>query len=304
METPTPVAQPSRPPLYHYSDAGGFIGMLTSRSLWFSHIKYLNDADEWFYALRLFEQVLQEYNGFSNLRNPYDYIKGTSFLHNHFTFSFSEQKDLLSQWRGYCPNGGYSFCIEDWHLDQMAQEHGLVFEPCIYDEEEQKEFIRTRIIGIKPESLAKQRESDNEQRAKGYHLRYDVDRINYDISQGMIHKFKLLCLLKHPSFKEEREWRMVVSVGNNSKLRNSIKLRTSRNMLIPYIDLSIPAVIDALDENRPNDPRRSRWKIKEVVVGPQPHQELAIAACKLVIPPYIWNYPGAVISSAIPYVNW
>lgn len=304
METPIPVAQPSRPPLYHYSDAGGFLGMLTSRSLWFSHIKYLNDSDEWFYALRLFEQVLQEYNGFRNLRNPYDYVKETHSLHNHFTFSFSEQKDLLSQWRGYCPNGGYSFCIDDWHLDQMVLEHELVFEPCIYDEEEQKDFIRTRIIGVTPDYLAQRRKEDIELRAKGIHLRSDVDRTTYEISQGMIAKFKLLCLIKHPSFKEEREWRMIVGVGDNSKFRNLIKLRTSRNMLIPYLDLSIPAVVDALDESMPDIPRRYRWKINEVVVGPHPHQELAIAACKLVIPPYIWNYPGAVTSSAIPYVNW
>lgn len=63
MEPQPSPAQSSRPALYHYSDAGSFLGMLSSRSLWFSHIKYMNDAEEWFYALRLFEQVLSEYDG-------------------------------------------------------------------------------------------------------------------------------------------------------------------------------------------------------------------------------------------------
>lgn len=304
METPTPATQPSRPPLYHYSDAGGFLGMLTSKSLWFSHIKYMNDADEWFYALRLFEQVLQEYSGFSNLQSPYKIVKETFSLHDHFTFSFSEQKDLLSQWRGYCPNGGYSFCIDDWHLEQMAQEQEFVFEPCIYDEEEQKEFIRTRIIGVTPDYLAERKKEDAEFRARGVHLRGDVDRTTYEISQGMISRFKLLCLLKHPSFKEEREWRMVGSLSNNGKLREFMKLRSSRNMLIPYLDIPIPLTIDAPDEYNPESIRPARWKITEVIVSPHPHQELAVAACKLGIPPYIWNYPGAVTPSAIPYVNW
>lgn len=302
METPTPTAQPSRPPLYHYSDAGGLLGMLTSKSLWFSHIKYMNDADEWFYAMRLFDQVLHEYNG--AFRSPFDTVSGMPSLQDHFTFSFSEDKDSLSQWRGYCPNGGYSFCIDDFFLDQMAQDYGFAFEKCIYEEDEQKEFIRTRIIGMNPEVLVKRRADEAAREARGEHVHFSIERAVYEITQKMVPKFYLLCLLKHPSFKEEREWRMVGSFIDNGKLRDLMKLRSSRNMLIPYLDVPIPVVVDAPDEYHPERPRQARWRIKEIVVSPHPHQELAVAACKLGIPPYLWNNIDAVTASIIPYVNW
>lgn len=276
--------------------------MLNSRSLWFSHIKYMNDADEWFYALRLFEQVLEEYKG--AFRGPYEIVKGMASLHDHFTFSFSEEKDLLSQWRGYCPHGGYSYCLDDSLLDQFVQEHELVFEPCIYEEEAQREFIKTRIIGMRPEYIAEQQQNEAERVAKGEYIHYSIDRTIYEVSQNLVPKFYLLCLLKHPSFKEEREWRMVGSFVRSNGLRMLMKLRPSRNMLIPYLDLPLPVGQDALDPQYPDRRRLYRWKINEVVVSPQPHQELAMAALKLAVPEYIGNYIGAITASAIPYINW
>jgi hypothetical protein len=262
----------------------------------------MNDAEEWVYALRLFKEVLEEYNG--NFQGPYKLVEETPSFHDHFTFSFSEQKDLLSQWRGYCPQGGYSFCIDDELLEQMREEHKLVFERCIYDVEQQKEFIRDRIIGVRPEILAQQIKDEAERTASGRHSAYSIYRGIHDRSESMPPKFYLLCLLKHPSFKEECEWRMVGSFSSNSTLSKYMKLRTSRNMLIPYLELPLPIKLDEPDEYYPETPRHYRWKIKEVVVSPFPHQELAVAACKLVIPPYIMNHVGDVTPSAIPYVNW
>lgn len=83
-----------------------------------------------------------------------------------------------------------------------------------------------------------------------------------------------------------------------------MKLRPSRSMLIPYLDIPIPVKVDVPDPLHPNNPIYSRFKIKEVIISPHPHQELSIAACKLAIPEYIGNYVGAVTASAIPYVNW
>lgn len=281
--------------------------MLTSKSLWFSHIKYMNDAEEWFYAVRLFESVLQEYKDFPNIQDAYSTIKqnSSSYSYEYFTFSFSEEKDLLSQWRGYCPNGGYSFCIADRFLNEMIQKYRLLFKPCIYEEEKQIEFIKNIIIGKTPEQLDSQRQDDAEREEKSYgsSLKYNVSHLTYELAQNMYQNIQLLCLIKHPSFAEEREWRMIASLQHIPP-GDYMKLRASRNMLIPYLDLPISTEVDAIDEYNPDAPRRSRWEITEIVVGPHPHQELAIAACKLAIPPYIWNHLGTVTASTIPYVSW
>lgn len=44
--------------LYHYTDFGGFSGIVRSRTLWGTDIKYLNDAQELKYSARLMADVL------------------------------------------------------------------------------------------------------------------------------------------------------------------------------------------------------------------------------------------------------
>ena len=63
-----------------------------------------------------------------------------------FVASFSEEDDLLSQWRGYCPNGsGFAICLSSDHVHALAKADGWMLLKCSYSEEEQ----RSAIEGIK-----------------------------------------------------------------------------------------------------------------------------------------------------------
>jgi len=107
----------------------------------FTHIKYLNDAAEYSYALNLLANVLKDYKGIDNydhIQNALGVITDNERLQNHYSFSLTEEKDLLSQWRGYCPNGGYSFAVNSQHLDEMRSTYKLTFEKWLYDEDEQR----------------------------------------------------------------------------------------------------------------------------------------------------------------------
>jgi len=64
-------------------------------------------------------------------------------LHASLVFSFSQNPDQLSQWRGYCPTAnGYALGFYSKVLEQSHQNEGLSFlAPCIYDETKQAELI-------------------------------------------------------------------------------------------------------------------------------------------------------------------
>jgi hypothetical protein len=106
--------------LFHYTSLDGLLGTSESKSIWATNILYLNDASELNYSLDLlkeeifrFQKGIQnalapEYNFYAETIKQIDrFIPSESFA--FFVCSFSEEKDLLSQWRGYCPEGiGFS----------------------------------------------------------------------------------------------------------------------------------------------------------------------------------------------------
>lgn len=93
--------QAQRTPLYQYTSASGLKGIVDNQSLWLTHILYQNDTRELYDGLDLIKRVLDdEYSGLGN-----DFISDPALV-NIYTASFTEERDLLSQWRGYCPKGG------------------------------------------------------------------------------------------------------------------------------------------------------------------------------------------------------
>ena len=60
-----------------------------------------------------------------------------------FVCSFSEERDLLSQWRGYCKNGsGYSLGFALSSLQSCVKRAGFAIKPCVYDRQKQIDAIR------------------------------------------------------------------------------------------------------------------------------------------------------------------
>jgi hypothetical protein len=102
--------------LCHYTSATGLIGILESKQLYATDVRFLNDSQELLYAVDLAKQYLtnqplqskdDERKAFADFalklldtKDNLVVILGTPT----FVASFSEENDLLSQWRGYCPN--------------------------------------------------------------------------------------------------------------------------------------------------------------------------------------------------------
>ncbi|WP_082773799.1 DUF2971 domain-containing protein [Hymenobacter sp. PAMC 26628] len=279
METTVEKLQIDLEKLYHYSTPSGFNGILQSKSLWMTNVQYQNDIEEYKYATKLaFEIIGEDYPGIN-----YTGLFIDPEIVHIYTFSLTEQDDLLSQWRGYSPNGGFSFSFDKELLGGIIENNNLELVQCIYDKNKQKEYIRSEVIRMQPAHFLELQEKS----ARVSHDNNTVEGYQYNM---FIRGLRALggtlsyhaARLKHPKFAEEREWRLIKKLSASDV--GNVKLREGKDILIPYI--KIPLV----NENE-------QLKFSSIVVGPGPRQDLARQACKLL--------PCSnVTASDIPYRNW
>lgn len=267
--------------LFHYTTATGLTGIITSKALWATSIHHLNDESELQLALQLADLYLQETQQKAVgprrelLDAIADHLKRVSQI-NICVFSLSAARDLLSQWRAYCAEGGYAIGFNSARLAEIAAKQGFRLACCLYDERRQQQFVRDLVnsyLAGFDDALAGRVPSPNQ-----------VDRI---AERFATHFVQLAPLLKHKSFEEEREWRLVSEPLDVA--HSQMKYRPSRGVVLPYFEIS-------LSEMNP-------LELPEVMVGPMPDRRLAIhslsnflSKCGVVD----WT----VTESTTPYRNW
>ena len=103
--------------LYHYTTADGLLGILESRTVWATHINYLNDKHELHHAEKVLSLELRERAERSdvNVEERQALLAAAESLEKHrsdreaYVFSLTENGDQLSQWRAYGSSAtGYS----------------------------------------------------------------------------------------------------------------------------------------------------------------------------------------------------
>ena len=210
--------------LYHYTTAPGLLGILKSRQIWATHARLLNDATELEYAFGFIRQVLATYpenSVFARASQRLAAPKPAFFL-----TCFCEDDDLLSQWRAYTGKAtGYSLGFDTEHLptDHLVQ---VLYEPALQEAE-----VRSAI----EEWL---RASDYPEDFRGLALEAALLRLS--------------ARLKHPSFEEEREWRLVYYLEDEHSGLDFTSFRASfrptDHFVIPYMELSLPTKDGLWDE--------------------------------------------------------
>lgn len=259
------------PSLFHYTSPQGLQGMMNGK-LWFTHIKYLNDSQEYELAYKLISESIERLYKFKP--DLYTLPDVGEFV--PFTFSLTEKEDDLSQFRGY-GSGGYCFEIYRGQLDQAIKSQKLLLAKCIYIDEDDNidQFVQKEIVGVPPDYYL------NDEKfhvTKGYSYIPVTIRTNF---------LKYAPFFKHAAFKDEAEWRIVKSLPYNEM--NLVKLRSGKNNLIPYLD------IDLKNESS------QKLIINKLIVGPTPNMDLALDACKYLLKE---NAADHAIASKIPYRNW
>jgi hypothetical protein len=285
-EPPTFTEQFQRVPpdiLYHYTGQAGLLGIVEKTELWATQIQYMNDATEFGLALRLARELLENIIGTPGNRSEKTAacgrlkrsLEGIQDI-NIFAVCFCQNSDLLSQWRGYAGGRyGYAIGFDTDQLMQTADKDRFILGPCIYDTAVQRQIIDEAVADCIQREL-----STTTKASWGFH--------------GPLADVLFRCgvFFKDPAFADEMEWRLIspiVLYGNEM-----IQFRTGHSMITPYYKLSIK--------------HEDGLPIRQVMVGPCPHMELAKSAITSLLIQHGKTDPmrgqQIALGSAIPFRNW
>jgi len=276
--------------LYHYTSLGGLQGIVASKSIRASDIRYLNDAAEMRHAAKLITREVEQRLERSQednkvLRQLRDWLSHR-LVEGHILFaaSFTESGNLLSQWRGYCPPGkGVSVGFNPDYLAKCAQDESFEIGKCIYDTSRQREIATTIVDSI--QALAEKR-GENKDPSKRHPTQsfYEVFELCED------HLLRVAALLKHPSFQEEQEWRIVSPVVKNYR-DTPIRYREGISMLVPYIELSLTMPNGAIE-------------FQHIYLGPTPNVNLSMNSLSNYLSRSHISPREGIRYSQIPYRQW
>ena len=272
----------------HYTTQNGLMGIISSEIIWATNIKFLNDEHEFLHALNLINEIIptakitSEYRDHSiftkyiedlekNLKTLDDYVSESIFI-----ISFSEETDLLRQWRGYCPENN-GFCIV-FDIDKIFESVKLAYDnvhllTCVYEKENKEKLIKNILNKYWFEYL----KNDSEKSRKAV-----IEQLAKEI-------MLLASYFKHPSFSEEKEKRIVIILDYAPD--SDLKFRCGRFSIIPYIELTAP-----------------KESIKEIIIGPTSSKKLSRKALDLFLEK-THGYPAFISRidiaySTTPYRQW
>ncbi|MGM0582931.1 MAG: DUF2971 domain-containing protein [Bacteroidota bacterium] len=232
--------------LFHYTSLEGLKGILSTRSLWFSHASTLNDPLELQYGRQLIKDVINENINSDideSLRTFYHQLKVQlntmgELVHHPFITCFCEEGDLLSQWRSYAKEGvGYSIGFKfssDTHLatniNELDESKPIFLRKVIYQPEKQRKLIQTYLDQVVP--IAIEEIKDIQKDKKDSH---PAAVLGIQASNPLI---DLMLSFKHPAFHEEKEWRLIRVTRENYDTKN-LKFREDESNLIPYRSMHV-----------------------------------------------------------------
>jgi len=223
--------------LYHYTTFTGLLGIVKSKSLWASDIRYMNDSAELRHTADLIRMEVRErieagHPDSALLTQFVDWV-AHRITNGHLLFgaSFRSQGNLLSQWRGYStPGRGVSLGFSPESILRCAARQRFMVGKCIYELSRQRMLIR-KVIDAVEQLAARQaaRAGKTSERAVFYQEAFA--EVETDL-------LRLAAILKHPSFREEKEWRIVSPVITEDA-EAEILFREGYAMLVPYIEFAI-----------------------------------------------------------------
>lgn len=250
--------------LYHYTGFSSVVGMADSGAIWATSIHYLNDAMELTTACEAIQWLLTPAKVFGReddytvfIRQFSEWVDSTrTDTDSHlFIFSLSEASSQLSQWRSYTPHGkGVCLGFSPEQVAQLVQGRHAKLGKCIYEQEDQLHLLQLLIDSLW---------NDFEKNAATYKVS-TPSRYAYwpFFNANALQIYQVLALIKHNSFSEEREWRIISGLYEGL---DECRIREGKSMFTPYIELSFP-------EERP-------W-FNSVLLGPSPHRELSLISLR------------------------
>jgi len=179
----------------------------------------------------------------------------------------SEERSLLSQWRSYTTHGkGVSIEFNKVLVKRLVKTNKLRLGRCLYQPTEHKKLVEDVVAYL----LGK---FENMPGISDDYLEYA--QLFDDYRDTVL---SAICLIKHSSFSEEKEWRLILSA---ELAYPKVSYREGATMMIPYVVLKI-----------------GTGKVfNSVLLGPSENVDLALSSltgflaqqeiCKAIAPSYI-----------------
>ena len=268
--------------LYHYTTLNGLLGIVRSRTLWASDIRYMNDSAELKHSADLIRIEVQERIarglGKADLLGQFTDWISHRITNGHMLFgaSFRSHGNLLSQWRGYSSHGkGVSLGFSADSILQCAQKQQLQIGKCIYEPARQRRLIRQVIDAV---------EAHVEKHVSSTTSRHRLSAIYQGVFENIeIDLLRIAAILKHPSFQEEKEWRIVSPVYTDYS-NAPVLFREANAMLVPYMEFDLQ-----LEADRP-------LALEHLYLGPTSNSNISMNSLKIFL-----KQNGIVPSRGIDY---
>jgi hypothetical protein len=286
------VPTPDVPPLYHYTDARGFMGIVEGGCLRATDYRFLNDTEE----CRIGESIALDVakaaltattdaharvllDTFVRLYPDYCLTKRAGTI---YVTSLSERGDLLSQWRGYAAGGtGYSIGFGRVPLDEVPG-LSIGLYKCAYDRaplEDDMHAVLTRLAnGFSAEFHRVADDPAGERKLGNLFLRLML----VEIAQHALRA-------KHSGFREETEWRIVAFPRFDDEVNavKAVEYRAARIGLVPFVELPMRF--------------QNRLVLTDVIVGPMHHKEHGVAVAAGFLTKMGYRGDDLVKTSTVPF---
>ena len=254
--------------LYHYCSLSTFYNIVKNKSIWVSDVQKSNDFLEVIWLKQLFTKQMNDelykfqlklvndlnidqIDDFLNIYQKANEAARIAFLKT-WVFCLSEEKDLLSQWRGYADDGkGISIGFNGEFLDGICSLYTspskdpkatIFFDKVHYDKNIANDYI-------------------NETGISNVEKCQTIDELKQCVFGAMAKLEKESPYFKNSSFAEEKEWRIVITYvmdhfsgadlsGLNTDDYNFGKLDyiVSNNKLVSHFEIKFPNIKNAISE--------------------------------------------------------
>ncbi|MGB4017208.1 DUF2971 domain-containing protein [Petrimonas mucosa] len=179
-------------------------------------------------------------------------VSGLEQLIDGLGFCLSEEKDLLSQWRGYAADAtGVSIGFSTKYLDQLAESSrsedkpGFSLQKVEYEPDAQESLIKPTYLEIKKlidedVLISPRKRSILEMLTDSEIQKRDIEEAKKSILRLNMTIFPLFgkfFLLKTRAFREEREWRLIsylIRTGDDT-----CSFRAMNDRIVPYREFEL-----------------------------------------------------------------
>lgn len=245
------------PLVFHYTNAAGALGILSSKEIWTTLVYHLNDAEEVHYAQRIALALARDRakslagDSRAAFLERFEATQEQVRQTHIFAASFSRDSDVLSQWRGYAGSGGYALGFSTAALETAAAAAGGVRTGYVcYDRLEQNAMLAPAIDELVTAVKTT-----------------PVDSIATDGAdpfwRSIMRIVSLAPLIKHPGFAEEQEWRLYTDASKRSD--REYDFLTKNGELVPIYKMPLGRTI--------TDRAKIDIGLRQIVTGPGEHLE-------------------------------